>query len=113
MNIFKRMKTKLRSCWKINGDTMTTIVIFSLLFCVFIVVWGMRQANNGVDSAAIVDSALRVFGTELGICGIMTMLKRWIDAQDRRAEERRKRREEGVKTYERNNKDYNPESADC
>ena len=73
---------------------MTIIVVFSLLFCTAIVIWGMLQAGNGTDSAAIVDSALRVFGTELGICGIMTMFRRWNEAQDRRAEERRKRREE-------------------
>ena len=73
---------------------MTAIVVLSLLFCTAIVIWGMLQAGNGTDSAAIVDSALRVFGTELGICGIMTMFKRWNEAQDRRAEERRKRREE-------------------
>ena len=73
---------------------MTAIVVFSLLFCTAIVIWGMLQAGNGTDSAAIVDSALRVFGTELGICGIMTMFKRWNEAQDRRAEERRNRREE-------------------
>ena len=72
---------------------MTAIVVFSLLFCTAIVIWGMVQAGNGTDSAVIVDSALRVFGTELGICGIMTMFKRWNEAQDRRAEERRKRRE--------------------
>lgn len=97
MSIFKRLKSKLRSCWKINGDTMTTIVIFSLMFCVFVVVWGMKQAQAGVDTAAIVDSALRVFGTELGICGIMTIFNRWTEAQDRRAEERRKQREERMK----------------
>ena len=73
---------------------MTAIVVFSLLFCTAIVIWGMLQAGNGTDSAAIVVSALRVFGTELGICGIMTMFRRWNEAQDRRAEERRKRREE-------------------
>ena len=73
---------------------MTAIVVFSLLFCTAIVIWGMLQAGHGTDSAAIVDSALRVFGTELGICGIMTMFRRWNEAQDRRAEERRKRREE-------------------
>ena len=72
---------------------MTSIVAFSLLFCTAIVIWGMLQAGDGTDSAAIVDSALRVFGTELGICGIMTMFRRWNEAQDRRAEERRKRRE--------------------
>jgi len=74
---------------------MTAIVMFSLFFCAAIIVWGMLQAKDGVDSAAIVDSALRVFGTELGICGIMTIFKRWTEAQDRRAEERRKRREGG------------------
>lgn len=78
---------------KINGDTMTTFVLFSLLFCAAVIVWGMLQAKDGVDSSAIVDSALRVFGTELGICGIMTIFKRWTDQQDRRIEERRRRRE--------------------
>ena len=78
--------------WKINGDTMTTIVVSSLIFCVVIVVWGMVQAENGVDSSAIVDSALRIFGTELGICGVMTIFKRWSDAQDKRQEQGRNRR---------------------
>ena len=73
---------------------MTTVVVFSLLFCVAVIVWGMLQAKDGIDSSAIVDSALRVFGTELGICGIMTIFKRWCEAQDRRTEEKRKRREE-------------------
>ena len=71
---------------------MTIIVVFSLLFCTAIVIWGMVQAGDGTDSAAIVDSALRVFGTELGICGFMTIFKRWMEQQDRRAEERQKRR---------------------
>ena len=79
----------------INGDTMTTIVLFALFFCAAVIIWGMKQAAEGIDSSAIVDSALRVFGTELGICGVMTIFRRWTEAQDRRAEERRKRREEG------------------
>ena len=83
--------------WKINGDTMTTIVISSLIFCVVLVGWGMVQAQNGVDSSAIVDSALRIFGTELGICGVMTIFKRWSDAQDKRQEQRRNRKERGKK----------------
>lgn len=78
--------------WKINGDTMTTIVVSSLIFCVVIVVWGMVQAQHGVDSSAIVDSALRIFGTELGICGVMTIFKRWSDAQDKRQEQRQIKR---------------------
>ena len=86
------MAKKKKYFLKINGDTMTSIVMFSILFCVAIVVWGMLQAKDGVDSAAIVDSALRVFGTELGICGVMTIFKRWMDAQDKKAEERKKRR---------------------
>ena len=79
---------------RVNGDTMTTIVLFALFFCTAVVIWGMLQASEGIDSSAIVDSALRVFGTELGICGVMTMFRRWTEQQDRRAEERRKRREE-------------------
>ena len=87
------MAKKKKYFLKINGDTMTTVVVFSLLFCVVVIVWGMLQAGNGTDSSAIVDSALRVFGTELGICGFMTICKRWFEQQDRRAEERRMRRE--------------------
>ena len=77
---------------------LTAAVVFSLLFSTGIVIWGMLQAGDGVDSAAIVDSALRVFGTELGICGFMTVFKRWLEQQDRRAEERLKKRE--AKTHE-------------
>ncbi len=80
--------------FKINGDTMTTIVVSSLLFCVAVVVTGFVLAYLGHDTSAIVDSALRIFGTELGICGIMTIFSKWTAAQDKRAEERRKRREE-------------------
>lgn len=72
----------------------------------------MMQAENGVDSSAIVDSALRVFGTELGICGFLTLYKRWVEMQDRRAEERRKRRDEEMKrNNERNKKSDDSESA--
>jgi len=78
---------------RLTPSFLTAAVVFSLLFSTAIVIWGMIQAGDGVDSAAIVDSALRVFGTELGICGFMTIFKRWNEAQDRRAEERRKRRE--------------------
>ncbi len=81
--------------WKINADTMTTIVVSSLIFCVVIVICGMVQAQNGVDSSAIVDSALRIFGTELGICGVMTIFGRWSDAREKRQEQRRNRQERG------------------
>ena len=83
---------------KINDDTMTTIVVFSLGFCVLVVIAGFVLAYLGRDASAIVDSALRVFGTELGICGVMTIFNRWTAAQDQREEERRKRREEREKT---------------
>lgn len=86
----------MKKKWKINGDTMTTIVVSSLFFCVVIVVWGMVQAERGVDSSPIVDSALRIFGTELGICGVMTIFKRWSDAQDKRQERRMRREERGT-----------------
>ena len=78
---------------------MTTIVVFSLGFCVAVVVAGFVLAYLGRDASAIVDSALRVFGTELGICGVMTIFNRWTAAQDRREEERRKKREELNRSY--------------
>ena len=96
--------------FKINGDTMTTVVVFSLLFSAAVIIWGMLQAQDGVDSAAIVDSALRVFGTELGICGIMTIFKRWMEQQDRQAEARRQRRERSGRN-ERNTENNSTESA--
>ena len=89
-----RRRRKKRRFLRVNGDTMTTIVVFSLLFCVAVVAVGFVLAYLGQDTSAIVDSALRVFGTELGICGVMTMFRRWTEAQDRRMEEQRKRREE-------------------
>lgn len=86
-------KRKKRRRLRVNGDTMTTIVVCSLGFCVTVVAAGFWLAYRGQDCAAIVDSALRVFGTELGICGIMTIFKRWTEAQDRRTEARRLERE--------------------
>lgn len=87
----KRRKTQ--RVLRVNGDTMTRIVVGSLLFCVAVVIAGLVLAYRGQDCAAIVDSALRVFGTELGICGVMTIFKRWTETQDRRMEARRLERE--------------------
>ena len=81
----RRFRFSLRLL-KINDDTMTTIVVFSLAFCVAVVIVGFVLAYLGRDASAIVDSALRVFGTELGICGVMTIFNRWTAAQDRREE---------------------------
>jgi len=43
---------------RINDDTMTTIVVLSLLFCVAVVVAGMVLAYFGVDVSVIVGNAL-------------------------------------------------------
>ena len=82
----------------INVNTLSVIVYASLLFCAYIVIRGMNMAQDGVDVAAIVDSALRVFGTELGICGGLTIYKRWVELQDRRSQERKERRQEAMKS---------------
>ena len=84
----------------INVNTLSVIVYASLLFCAYVVLRGMNMAQDGVDCASIVDSALRVFGTELGICGGITIYKRWVELQDRRAQERKERRQEEVKRNE-------------
>ena len=96
---------KKRRHLRINDDTMTTIVVSSLLFCVAVVVAGMVLAFFGVDVSAIVGNALTVFGTELSICGVMTIFNRWADRQDKQAEnrqEKRLRREESENERKRN-----------
>ncbi|WP_313525516.1 hypothetical protein [Anaerotignum sp.] len=98
-------KRQKRKRFRINDDTMTTIVVWSLLFCVAVVVAGMVLAFFGVDVSVIVGNALTVFGTELGICGVMTIFNRWADRQDKLAEKRqeiRMRREEIKNERERN-----------
>lgn len=88
------MKKRRRLRLKINDDTMSSIVIYSLGFCVAVVVAGFVFLCFDKDASAIISSALTVFGTELGICGLMKIYERKIAAEDRRAEERRKRRAE-------------------
>ncbi len=96
---------KKRRRFRINDDTMTTIVVLSLLFCVAVVVAGMILACFGVDVSTIVGNALTVFGTELGICGVMTIFNRWAERRDKQAEKRqemRMKREEMKNERERN-----------
>lgn len=89
-----KKRRRLRFPPKINEDTMTSIVIYSLLFCVAVVVTGLVFCWFGRDASAVVSSALAVFGTELGICGVMKIFDKRQEMQEKRAEERRKRREE-------------------
>ena len=88
------MKKRRRIRFKINNDTMTTIVVLSLSFCVGVVVVGIILACFCVDISSIVSSALLLFGTELGICGLMKIFDRNNAASDRRAEERREEEKE-------------------
>lgn len=85
------MKKRRRIRFKINNDTMTTIVVLSLSFCVCVVV-GIILACFCVDISSIVSSALLLFGTELGICGLMKLYDKGVEQAERRAEERRKRK---------------------
>ncbi|MBR5816056.1 MAG: hypothetical protein IKY38_01380, partial [Anaerotignum sp.] len=87
------MKKRKRR-FRINEDTMTTIVVSSLLLCVVILSTGFVFVWFDKDPNALVDYGLRVFGTELGICGFITICKRILDAKDRQIEESRRRAEE-------------------
>ena len=71
---------------------MSSIVIYSLLFCAAITIAGMVLGAFDHDVSAVVDSTHRVFGTELGICGLMKLYDKGVEQAERRAEERRKRR---------------------
>lgn len=81
------MKRKRK--FKINGDTMTTIVVSSLVLCVGFVVTGFIFAWYEKDVSSIVQAALLCFGTELGICGLMKIFDRNNERLDKQAEERR------------------------
>lgn len=76
----KKKKFKL----KINEDTMTTIVVSSLLFCVLITITGLVMAWFDVDVSSIVSSTHTLFGLELGVCGVIKIF-------DYRTEKRKKK----------------------
>lgn len=86
------MKRCGRLSWKINDDTMTTIVLFSLFFCAAVTIAGLVLGAFGHDVSSVVDSTHRIFGTELGICGLMKIYDKGVERSERRAAERRKRR---------------------
>ena len=90
-----KKRRRIRFPPKINDDTMTTIVVLSLSFCVGDVVVGIILACFCVDISSIVSSALLLFGTELGICGLMKLYDKGVEQAERWAEDRRKRRAEG------------------
>lgn len=100
MDDISRRRRSEKKRFRITLDFITMIVLFSLAFCVYVIIWGMMQATQGVDTSSIVDSTLRVFGTELGICGILSIAKRLAQAEDKRIEDRRQRREERMKRNE-------------
>lgn len=76
---------------------MTTIVVSSLFLCVIFSIVSFVFAWCGIDVSSILSSVLTLFGTELGVCGIMTIFNRHNEAKDRRVEEYRKLREERKK----------------
>ena len=83
---------KKRRRLRINDDTMTTIVVWSLLFCVAVIITGIILQCFNIDITEIVRITAGLFGTELGICGLMTIYNRQAEKQDRRLEKREERR---------------------
>lgn len=82
-----------RRSWKINNDTMTTIVLFSLFFCAAVTIAGLALGAFDHDVSAVIDSTHRIFGTELGICGLMKIYDKGVERSEQKAAERRKRRD--------------------
>ena len=73
---------------KINDDTLTSIVVYSLIFCVIVTVAGMVLACYGIDVSAIVSSTHTVFGVELGACLAIKLYDRHIEKEDRKEQEK-------------------------
>ena len=63
---------------------MSSIVIYSLVFCAGITIAGMVLGAFDHDVSAVVDSTHRVFGTELGICGLMKLYDKGVEQAERR-----------------------------
>lgn len=76
----KKRKFKL----KINEDTMTTIVVSSLVFCVLVTIAGIVLACYQVDISSIVSSTHTVFGAELGICGLIKVFDNYLEKRNKR-----------------------------
>ena len=82
-----KRRRKRRFSFKINADTLTSIVIYSLLFCAAVTIAGLVLGGYDHDVAAIIDSTHRVFGTELGVCGFIKIFQCWIDKRSGKSEE--------------------------
>ena len=76
--------TKKKRKFKINEDTMTTIVVSSLIFCVVITITGLVMAWFGIDVSAIVSSTHTVFGFELGVCGVIKVFDYWVEKRKKK-----------------------------
>lgn len=81
---FNEKRRRIRFPPKINDDTMSSIVIYSLVFCAGITIAGMVLGAFDHDVSAVVDSTHRVFGTELGICGLMKLYDKGVEQAERR-----------------------------
>lgn len=89
----KKKRKRLRIPFpKINDDFMTTVVVFSLGYCVRMIEKGMALSEMGLDGSSVIAPGLTVFGVELAGCILMKVYERKVAADDRRAEEARERR---------------------
>ena len=85
LRILKLRKPKIP---KINDDTLTSIVVYSLIFCVITTVAGFVFAWFGVDVSAIVSSTHNVFGIELGACLVIKLHDRHIEKEERKEQKK-------------------------
>jgi len=95
--IVKWLWKKKPNTIKINDDTLTTVVVFSLGFCVFISLWGMILTTFGIDCADIVGAILLIFGTELGICGLLKIYDKYVKKEEQKQADRKAGREQRAK----------------
>ena len=72
--------------FKINNDTMTSIVIYCLLVCVLVIIVGFIFIWFDKDPSSIVQAVLTLFGTELGVCGLIKIFDNWTAERMRRKE---------------------------
>ena len=76
-----------RRRFRINDDTLTTIVVLCLIFCTFMVITSYFFAFKGIETSELLKTGIAFFGTELALSTLLTLQQRYFDKKDKKKKE--------------------------
>lgn len=88
-NFFKKLRKKIkfpRIKFKINNDTLSSAVIYSLLFCAIVEVACFIAAFEGVNVEFVLQQNHELFGKELAICFLLRLYDCYAETKRKREE---------------------------